>query len=158
MPDSPRSSYLYEFTLTRKKALEMREMPDARLESPARLCDLMRSLGLHGLEQEHFVVFFLDAKNAVRGFSTVTVGLVDRCQVHAREVYRNAILSGSARILVGHNHPSGDPTPSAQDIACTRQLVEAGKIIGIEVLDHVIVGEPGPSSKGYVSFREANLM
>ena len=158
MPNSPRSNYLYEFTLSRKKVLEMREMPDTRIESPAQLNEVMRSLGLHEVEQEHFVVFFLDAKHHLRGFSTVFVGMIDRCQVHAREVYRNAILNGSARIILAHNHPSNDPTPSAQDIACTRQLVEAGKIIGIEVLDHVIVGEPGPSSKGYVSLREANLM
>ncbi len=158
MSTQPHSRYLYEFTLTRRRAMEMREMPDTCLEGPTQVCELMRALGLHEREQEHFVVFFLDPRHRLRGFSTAAVGLIDRTPVHPREVFRNAVLNGSSRILVGHNHPSGGLTPSNLDIDCTKQLVEAGKILGIEVLDHVIVGDTGSARKGYFSFREKALI
>jgi DNA repair protein RadC len=84
---------------------------------------------------------------------------VDRTQIHPREVFRFAIRENCSRVLLVHNHPSGDPTPSAQDIAANRQLVEAGKIVGIEVLDHVIVANPARvHGRAYVSFRQENLM
>jgi len=89
----------------------------------------------------------------------VTTGLVDRTQIHPREVFRDAIRENCTRLLLIHNHPSGDPTPSVQDIAATRQLVEAGKIVGIEVLDHIVLGRRTPNrTKDWVSFREENLM
>ena len=153
-----RNSCLWEFSLTRRKAMELREGHDGRLESPKQVCTILRDLGVHELEQEHFLAFFLDVKHRVRGFSTVSVGLIDRSQVHPREVFRNAILNGSSRVILAHNHPSNDPTPSAQDIDCTRQLVEAGKIIGIEVLDHVIIGDGESAGRRYVSFREEGLL
>ena len=74
------------------------------------------------------------------GEPRLTLGLVDRTQIHPREVFRSAIRENCSRVLLVHSHPSGDPTPSAQDIAATRQLVEAGKIVGIDVLDRVILG------------------
>lgn len=147
---------VWEYSLARRKVLEVRE--DYRAEGPAQIADFLRGLGLAEREQEHFVTIHMDAKNGVRGYTIVSVGLVDRTQVHPREVFRCAIVQNASRVVLGHNHPSGDPTPSAQDIAATRQLVESGKIIGIEVLDHVVVVQPTGSGRGFASFRELNLM
>lgn len=147
---------VWEYSLQRRKTMEMRE--DHKAEGPAEIAEFLRGLGLADKEQEHFCVVFLNAKNGIKGYSLVTVGLVDRTQVHAREVFRSAVLQGTCRLLLAHNHPSGDCTPSAQDIATTRQLVEAGKIVGIEVLDHVIIGQPNAAGRDWLSLREQNLM
>lgn len=132
--------------------------PGMRLTSPASVALHFRDQ-FNGLKQEGFHVLLLDAKLRLIRDVPVTVGLVDRSQVHAREVFRPAIREASSQITLVHNHPSGDPTPSAQDIACTSSLVQAGKIIGIEILDHVVIGTPSPDRPlGYVSFREERLL
>jgi DNA repair protein RadC len=91
-------------------------------------------------EKEHFVVICLSAKNYIKTYNLVSLGLLDSSLVHPREVFRPAIIAGSANIIVTHNHPSGDTTPSSEDLQITRRIVEAGKIIGINLLDHVIIG------------------
>ncbi|MBT4814327.1 MAG: hypothetical protein HOJ57_37255 [Lentisphaerae bacterium] len=152
-----KSRYVWEYSLNRKKALEMHE--GERAESPQDVARFLRGLGIQDYEQEHFLTIILDVKNQIKGFFTVTIGLVDRTQVHAREVFRNAILQGTSKVILAHNHPSGDPTPSSHDIDCTKELVAAGKIIGIEVMDHVILGLPTQSRlRDYLSFREENLL
>lgn len=84
---------------------------------------------------------------------------MDRSQVHAREMFRAAIRVNCSRTILFHNHPSNDPTPSAQDTACTRELAAADKIIGIEILDHVIIGMRSLTrAKDYLSFREEGLL
>jgi DNA repair protein RadC len=106
-------------------------------------------------------VLLLDVKNRLILDATVTMGLVDRSQLHPREVFRAAIQCGGGctRIILAHGHPSGDATPSAQDMQVTRQLAEAGKILGIEVIDHVIIGRKSLSrERDYVSLREAGEM
>ncbi|GAB7386554.1 DNA repair protein RadC [Bacillaceae bacterium] len=108
---------------------------------------------LRYLTKEQFVCLFLNTKNQVIGQSTVFVGSLDSSIVHPREIFKEAIRRSSASIICLHNHPSGDPTPSREDIAVTRRLVEAGEIIGIEVLDHVIVGDGRYTSlkeKGFI--------
>lgn len=128
-----------------------------RLEAPANVADLMRPV-LSGRHQEEFHALLLDTKHRLIKTVHVTTGLLDRSLVHAREAFREAIRESCAKILLVHNHPSGDTTPSQQDIASTNKLVEAGKIIGIEVLDHVIIGtrtETRP--RDFLSFREENL-
>ena len=157
MSSKPSSRYVWEYSLTRKKALEIRE--DETAQSPEDIARFLRALGIQDEEQERFLTIILDTKHHIKGFSTVTIGLIDRSQVHSREVFRNAILQGASRVILAHNHPSGDPTPSAQDVACTKDVVAAGKIVGIEVLDHVIIGLTTPSrSRDYISFREENLL
>ena len=157
MSSRPQSRYVWEYSLTRRKALEIREGEKAH--SPEDIARVLRSLGLQNEEQEHFLTIILDVKHQIKGFYTVTIGLIDRSQVHSREVFRNAIIQGASRVILTHNHPSGDPTPSAQDIACTRDIVAAGKVIGIEVLDHVIIGRSTASRpRDYLSFREENLL
>jgi DNA repair protein RadC len=131
------------------------------LRGPAEVADLLRER-FRTETQERFLVLLLDAKHRLLGDvrqDPVTTGLLDRSQVHAREVFKVAIRESCARIVLAHNHPSGDPTPSAEDIACTRDLVAAGKLIGIEVMDHVILGRKTEGRlKDYLSFREEKLM
>jgi len=98
---------------------------------------------LEHADREHFVALMLDAKNGIIGIHTVSVGTLFCAVVSPREVFKAAILSNAASVIVAHNHPSGDVTPSPEDIQVTRILQEAGKILDIEVLDHVIVGEEG---------------
>lgn len=94
---------------------------------------------LEGEDQEVFLAFVLDIKNRVLGFAEVARGSVDSCPVDVRQVFRTAVMLGASAVLVVHNHPSGDPTPSPEDIQLTSRLVDAGKILGVPVLDHVIV-------------------
>ena len=90
-------------------------------------------------KKEHFVVFFLDTRNQQIQREITSIGTLNANLVHPREVFEPAILHNAAQIIVCHNHPSGNPEPSDEDLAITRRLQEAGKILGIEVLDHVIV-------------------
>ena len=92
-------------------------------------------------KKEYFMVINLNSKLQVESKSIVSIGNLDSAPVHPREVFAPAIRRGAAAVVVAHNHPSGDPTPSAQDIEVTRRLLEASNIIGIKLLDHVIVGQ-----------------
>ena len=98
-------------------------------------------LDLENQPKEHFVIFSLSTKNEVIGVHTIHIGSLNSSIVHPREVFQPAILNNAASIIAFHNHPSGDPTPSREDIEVTRRLVEAGKILGIELLDHIVIGE-----------------
>ena len=136
----------------------VRESTGEYLRTPGdvyRVCGDMASLA-----QESFVVLTLTAKNIMINRHLISLGLADASLVHPREVFRAAIGIDSATtaLLLAHNHPSGDPTPSAEDLRITRQLVEAGKIIDIRVLDHVIIGRPRNNRPGFVSLREDGLV
>jgi len=109
---------------------------------------------LVGADREHFVVMCLDTKNKVNAINVVSVGVLNSTMVHPREVFKPAILSNAASVIVGHNHPSGDPTPSRDDVEIVRRLVEAGKILGIEVLDSLVLGDNGT----FVSFKKEGLL
>lgn len=104
-------------------------------------------------KQEYFLCISLNGANEVIGNRVVTVGLLNTNQVHPREVFVDAISDRAASVIVAHNHPSGILKPSPDDIAITGQLVEAGKILGIPVLDHIII-----TKKGHLSFKEKGLM
>jgi len=108
---------------------------------------------LRDLPQEEFRVLLLNTQHAVLREVVVTRGTLDGSLVHPREVFRSAIAEGAAAIILLHNHPSGDPTPSPEDRTVTRQLAEAGKVIGIPVVDHVVIGDAR-----YASFVEAGLI
>ncbi len=109
--------------------------------------------------QEAFVVFDLNSKNNIIDRRLVTLGILDASLVHPREVFRGALLNNAAAVVVAHNHPSGDPTPSAEDVRITRQLIQAGQILGIKVLDHVVIGRLSPDrTKSHCSLREAGLV
>lgn len=96
---------------------------------------------LRYLKKEHFVCLFLNTKNGIIGKETLSIGTLNASLVHPREVFREAIRYNSASIICVHNHPSGDPTPSPEDISITKRLREAGSLIGIEILDHLIIGD-----------------
>src|SRR5690606_3591963 len=93
------------------------------------------------LQQEHFVCLFLNVKNQVLHKQTIFVGSLNASIVHPREIFREAVKRSAASIICSHNHPSGIPTPSPEDIDVTTRLYEAGKIVGVDLLDHVIIGD-----------------
>ena len=110
---------------------------------------------LANVDREHFVVLMLDRKNKVLGVHTVSVGSLTAAVVHPREVFKVAILANCASILLAHNHPSGDCQPSREDRILTQRLVEAGKLLGISVIDHVIIG---CGSSTFFSFADEGLL
>ena len=118
---------------------------------------------LANLAQEALHVLTLSSRNHLINRHLITLGLVDSSPAHCREVFRPAIQDGAAAVIIVHGHPSGDPSPSAEDLRVTRQLIEAGKILGIQVIDHVIIGRVAPGTPGeplrlpYLSIREAGL-
>jgi len=105
-----------------------------------------------GLDREHLIVILLSTKNDVIGINTVSVGGLNCAYVPMREVFKPALLANAAAIIVAHNHPSGDPTPSPEDVMVTRKIVEAGNLLDIKVLDHLICGE-----SRWVSLKERGL-
>jgi DNA repair protein RadC len=133
---------------------------EIKLDRPEKVVGYLRSAYEENPFQESFYVIFLNRKNVPISRMLVSLGTATSALAAPREVFRGAILAGATAILVSHNHPSGDPAPSAADIQVTRQLREASKIIDIELLDHVVVGhvESDPLSKGYYSFREAGIV
>jgi len=105
------------------------------------------------LTQEHFVCLYLNTKNQVLHKQTIFIGSLNASIVHPREVFKEAFRRSAASIICLHNHPSGDPTPSREDIDVTKRLMDCGKLMGIEVLDHLIIGE-----KKYVSLKEKGYL
>lgn len=103
-------------------------------------------------KKEHFVVFFLDSRNQEIKREIISVGSLNASLVHPREVFEPAVRHLAAQVIVAHNHPSGDPKPTQEDIILTKRIIEAGKIMGIEVIDHVIV-----SNKNFRSLRDEKL-
>ncbi len=128
------------------------------LTNPTDVFEALRERA-RALRCEVFWVLLLDTRNRLlRTPGEVSRGLLNASLVHPREVFKDAIRASAAAVIVAHNHPSGDPSPSAEDLAITRQLVEAGRIIGIPVMDHVILGRPSPDAPGFFSVREAGLV
>lgn len=142
-----------------KAAIELgRRMVASRLSesvvirSPRDAAELLTEQ-LRYLQKEHFVCLFLNTKNVVIAQETLSIGSLNASIVHPREVFRAAIKYSSASIVCAHNHPSGDPAPSPEDIAITKRLVESGQIVGIDVLDHIVVGDGR-----FVSLKEQGFM
>jgi len=133
--------------------------PRYRVRTPEDAARLLRDRA-RVLETEVFWALHLDAKNFMKGEpAEVTRGLLDASLVHPREIFRDAIRAATAAAVLVHNHPSGDPSPSAEDIRVTRQLVEAGKIVDIRILDHVILGKAAePGGRDFVSMRESGTV
>jgi DNA repair protein RadC len=141
------------FTLARKMALEMRgESPV--LDNPAAIALMLREENrVH--QVEHFSVILLNTRRKLIRIEQITQGTLDTLLVHPREVFKSAIAAGAAAIVLVHNHPSGDPTPSEADIKVTRDLIRAGQLLKIDVLDHVILGRPSSErARDYASLKE----
>jgi DNA repair protein RadC len=104
--------------------------------------------------KEVFGILLLDVKNRPRGYKIVSVGTLDQSLVHPREVFREAIADGASKVILFHNHPSGDSRPSAEDVDITRRLVNVGETVGIPVLDHLILGSGGT----YTSLKDMGVI
>ena len=133
---------------------------DAPLNTPAKVAAYLESAYAECPLQEALYVIFLNRKNCPLGRIMITIGTLTSSLAHPREVFRPAILAGAAAVIVSHNHPSGDPAPSAADVTVTRTLRDAARILDIDLLDHVIVGDKAgdPTGNGYYSFREAGVL
>ena len=136
------------------KVISLRECPTPEemqvCDTPERAADYWRA---HIATQPHFnpececfVVLLLNTRRRVKGHQFVSIGTMDTILVHPREVFRAAIISAAAAVVAMHNHPSGEPQPSEADIKVTRDLIRAGQLLKIELLDHVIIGNPGQCS------------
>jgi DNA repair protein RadC len=141
------------------KILSLRECPTL---AEMQLCDTPDKAAAYWREHipahpyynrdvECFVVLLLNTRRKIQGHCLISTGTLDTILVHAREVFRPAIIGAAAAIVLLHNHPSGDPTPSEADIKVTRDLIRGGQLLKIEVLDHVIMGQP--TSEGGKDFR-----
>jgi DNA repair protein RadC len=141
------------FTLARNMARELRHESSV-LDTPERVADLLREDNrTHAVE--HFQVVMLNTRRKLIRVEPISQGTLDTLLVHPREVFRAAIAAGAAAIVIVHNHPSGDPTPSEADIKVTRDLVRAGHLLKIELLDHIILGRATPERpRDWVSLKE----
>lgn len=141
------------FTLARRMAEEIRrESPT--LDTPERVADLLREAN-RAYELENFQVVALNTRRKLIRVDNISQGTLDTILVHPREVFKSAIAANAAAIVLVHNHPSGDPTPSEADIKVTRDLIRAGQLLKIDVLDHVILGRASQErQRDYVSLRE----
>ena len=125
--------------------------PKNLLDSPQRIFEFLREK-IGNEKKEHFVVLYLDTKNNLI-VDDVSVGILNASLVHPREVFKRAITDNASHLVIAHNHPSGDPTPSEDDVITTNRLKEAGKIIGISVVDHLVV-----STNNYFSLKEKGII
>jgi DNA repair protein RadC len=141
------------FALARKMAEELRQ-EGTTLDTPERIADLLREAN-RNYEVEHFQAVLLNTRRKLIRVDHVSQGTLDTILVHPREVFKTAIAANAAAVVLVHNHPSGDPTPSEADIKVTRDLIRAGQLLKIDVLDHVIIGRASQERpKDYVSLRE----
>ncbi len=124
--------------------------PDTPVTRSDQVADLFAHLKKE--TREIFATVHLDSKNRVLCIETVSIGSLSAAIVHPREVFKGTLLSSAAAMVLVHNHPSGDPTPSREDLELTKRLKDAGELLGIRVLDHVIIGE------NYLSFADRDLM
>ncbi len=130
------------------RRLTAEALPKTLINSPRDIGNLLMEEMRH-LEQEHFRVVHLGVKNQVLGVDLVSVGTVGSSLVHPREVFKHSIRKNATGVILVHNHPSGDPSPSREDFEVTRRIAEAGRILGIEVVDHIVIGD-----RRYSSLRE----
>ncbi len=142
---------LSAFELAKRLADSTMEVREA-ITCPRDAADLVLS-ELGRADKEYFMIIMLNTKHRVIGKKVISIGHLSGSLVHPREMFKEVIRRSSAAVIVVHNHPSGDPTPSQDDVAVTKRLVEAGELLGIQVLDHIIVGD-----NRYVSFREQGLL
>ena len=149
--DSGKATTLLAAFELAKRAMEVNDtnLPviNSAKDAVAQLSDM------RDLKKEHFVVLYLNAKNQLVHKETISMGTLNANLVHPREVFEPAIKHSAAQVVAAHNHPSGDPKPSEDDMELTKRLTEAGKMMGIEVMDHVIV-----SKNSHYSFKEEKLL
>jgi DNA repair protein RadC len=127
---------------------------DKRLDTPERAYKAIEAvLKLSEKAVENFGMISLNGKNFINGIHILSVGTLSSSLVHPREVFKSALLNNAAQVILFHNHPSGDPEPSSEDVESNKRMMEAGILMGMKVVDHIVVGEDR-----YVSFKEKGLM
>lgn len=139
------------FELGKRQDLEI-ELDDLDIKKPQDVVKAIRAR-IQDKAKEHFKLILLNTRNKIIGISTVSIGTLNTSLVHPREIFKEAIIHNAASVVLAHNHPSGDTEPSENDLTITKRLAEAGKILGIEVLDHIIV-----TKAGFFSFKEKGLL
>ncbi len=140
------------FQLGERQGLEAEELARFEITSPRTVVRAIWAT-IHDKAKEHFKLLLLNTRNRIIGIVAVSTGTVSASLVHPREVFKAAISHGAHSVVLAHNHPSGNPEPSDDDISLTHRLVEAGRLLGIEVLDHIIV-----THKDSISFKEKGLL
>ena len=125
-----------------------------KIQSPNDIFNIAQNV-IHANEhaEENLWLITLDTKNNITGIFTVSTGSLNSSIVHPREIFKRAVLQNAASIIICHNHPSGDPAPSQEDINITKRIYDAGKILGIELLDHIIIGD-----NKYTSLKERGIL
>jgi DNA repair protein RadC len=139
------------FELGKRQDLEP-EQKDFDIKDPQSVVKAIRA-SIKDKAKEHFKLILLNARNKILGISTISIGSLNASIVHPREVFKDAIVHNAYSVVLAHNHPSGDPEPSEDDLTMTKRLTEAGKILGVEVLDHIII-----TKNGYFSFKDRGLL
>ena len=134
------------FELGKREELEP-EQKNFDIKDPEAVVKAIRA-SIQDKAKEHLKLILLNPRNKIIGISTISIGTLNASLVHPREVFKDAIAHSAASVVLAHNHPSGDPEPSEDDIEITKKLVESGKILGIEVIDHIIIGK-----NDYYSFK-----
>ncbi len=139
------------FELGKRQDLEP-ELKNYVIKNPQSVVKAIRA-SIKDKAKEHFKLILLDTRNKIIGISTISIGTLNAGLVHPREIFKEAIIHNSASVVLAHNHPSGDPEPSDEDLTITKRLVKSGKILGIEVIDHIIIGKTN-----FSSFKERGLI
>lgn len=137
------------YMLKRKRAVQV---DSSFFDSPEKVCTLAKNLGLLEAAEEYVYTLALDNKNKATGLFEISHGTVNSSVISPREIYIRALLLGASSIILFHNHPSGDVTPSKDDILVTKRVKAAGELLGVELLDHIIIGDT------YYSFKEQGGM
>lgn len=156
------------FELGKRKELETEYgYEDYDIKNPQIVVKAIRAR-IKDMKKEHFMLMILNTRNKIVRIENISVGTLNASLVHPREVFNKAIAHAASSVVIAHNHPSGDPEPSEEDLKITRRLIEAGKILGIEVLDHIIIGKhtvksaitghSKPEKEGYCSLKEKGLI
>jgi len=139
------------FELGRREELEP-ELKDFDIKNPEAVVKALRA-SIRDKAKEHFKLILLNPRNRIIGISNISIGTLNASLVHPREVFKDAITHSAASVVLAHNHPSGDPDPSEDDLKITKKMVDSGKILGIEVLDHIVIGK-----NNFCSFKERGLI
>jgi len=139
------------FELGKRQDLEI-DLKDFDIKDPQSIVKAIRAT-IKDKAKEHFKLILLNSRNKIIGISTISIGTLNANLVHPREVFKEAVMHNASSVVLAHNHPSDDPEPSEADLEITKRIIEAGKIMGIDVLDHIII-----TKTGFMSFKEKKLI
>jgi DNA repair protein RadC len=144
----------YKLELVKESTLQYQDVVDFSANNPSAVNEVLNALKLRQNTEEVLILISLDNKNKVVGAFEVSRGSLSSSVVHPREVFKRAILLNASSVIVAHNHPSGVPEPSKEDISITKRLLDVGKLVGIDLLDHIIVGD----NDKFVSLKERGVI